>query len=70
MGNTDIHDYPIKILDMITKEDIMEYLDYMSLYEKEGKTIVNKEKGKARKIAAKINRISRPTKARRPQPMM
>ena len=52
MGNMDIHDYPIKILDMITKEDIMEYLDYMSLYEKEGKTIVNKEKGKARKIAS------------------
>ena len=52
MANLDIHDYPIKILDMITKEDIMEYLDYMSLYEKEGKTIVNKEKGKARKIAS------------------
>ena len=51
-GNIPIKDYPIQLLDQITKDDIMEYLDYMSLYEKDGKTIVNKERGKARKIAS------------------
>ena len=47
-----IHEYPIEILDRITKDDINEYLDYMALYEKDGKKMVNHEKGKARKIAS------------------
>lgn len=51
-GKMDIHDFPLEILDQITKEDINEYLDYMNLYLKDGKKIVNHERGKARKIAS------------------
>lgn len=51
-GDIPIKDYPLKLLEQITKDDIMEYLDYMALYEKDGKTIINKERGKARKIAS------------------
>ncbi len=47
-----VREYPIEILDQITKDDINEYLDYMALYEKDGKKMVNHEKGKARKIAS------------------
>lgn len=49
---TDITDIPLSVLDRITKEDILEYLDYMTLYDKDGKVISNKERGKARKIAS------------------
>ena len=48
----DITDFPITILDQITKDDINEYLDYMNLYQKDGKKITNHERGKARKIAS------------------
>jgi site-specific recombinase XerD len=51
-GGMEIQDFPLSLLDQITKDDINEYLDYMNLYDKEGKTIVNHEKGKARKIAS------------------
>ncbi len=34
------------------KEDIEEYLEYITLYEKEGREILNHERGKARKIAS------------------
>lgn len=43
---------PVSILDRVTKDDILEYLDYMTLYDKEGRVIMNKERGKARKIAS------------------
>lgn len=43
---------PIDVLDRITKDDILEYLDYMTLYDKDGRVIANKERGKARKISS------------------
>ena len=47
----DICDYPLDILDQIGREDIEEYLDYITLYEKEGREISNDERGKSRKLA-------------------
>jgi len=47
-----IIDYPIEILDQIKREDIVEYLEYMNYYEKDGREITNDERGKSRKLAA------------------
>ncbi len=49
---TDIRELPLSVLDSITKDDILEYLDHMTLYDKDGRTITNKERGKARKISS------------------
>ncbi len=51
-AKTEIKDYPISLLDQITRLDIEEYLEYMTLYAKDGKEISNDERGKARKLAA------------------
>ncbi len=48
----DIRDYPLSLLDAVTRVDIEEYLEYLTLYQKDGKTITNDERGKARKLAA------------------
>lgn len=48
----DIVDFPITILDQITREDIEEYLDYISYYIKDGKEYTNNERGKKRKLSA------------------
>lgn len=48
----DITEYPVELLDQITRSDILEYLDYMSYYEKEGMEITNEERGKSRKISS------------------
>lgn len=48
----DIVDFPITILDEVGREDIEEYLEYLSLYEKDGVEITNDEKGKNRKLAS------------------
>lgn len=48
----EIMDFPLSILDDIKRVDIEEYLQYMSLYQKDGKDISNEERGKARKLAA------------------
>lgn len=48
----EIKDYPLSILDQLTRIDIEEYLEYMTLYQKDGKDITNDERGKARKLAA------------------
>ena len=48
----EITDYPLSLLDDIKRVDIEEYLQYMSLYQKDGKDISNEERGKARKLAA------------------
>lgn len=47
----DIKDIPISVLDQITRQDIEEYLSYVSYYEKEGKELTNTERGKARKLS-------------------
>jgi len=51
-AQTDITEYKVSLLDQICKDDIMEYLDYISLYSKDGKDITNDEKGKKRKISS------------------
>ena len=48
----DITEFPLSILDRISREDIEEYVEYVSLYEKEGREISNKERGKSRKLAS------------------
>ncbi len=51
-AKSDIRDYPIGLLDQITRNDILEYLDHIAYYEKEGKEITNDERGKSRKISS------------------
>ena len=48
----EIRDFPFSILDELTHLDIEEYLEYMSLYQKDGKDITNAERKKSRKLAA------------------
>lgn len=48
----EITQFPVSILDEITRLDIEEYLEYMGLYQKDGKEITNEERGKARKLSA------------------
>ena len=47
-----IRDYPISILEQIGKEDIEEFLEYLSYYEKDGQIFTNDARGKARKLSA------------------
>lgn len=47
-----IKDLPVSILDSIEREDIEEFLEYLSLYEKQDKEITNAEQGKKRKMSA------------------
>ena len=47
-----ITDFPISVLDQITREDIEEYLDYITYYVKDGKEYSNNERGKKRKLSA------------------
>ncbi|WWR14569.1 tyrosine-type recombinase/integrase [Lachnospiraceae bacterium JLR.KK008] len=48
----DIVEFPMSILDEIGKEDIEEYMDYLSFYIRDGQEITNNERGKARKLAS------------------
>ena len=52
LKNTEVKDFKISVLDMIEREDIEEYLEYLSLYEKDEKEITNTEQGKKRKMSA------------------
>lgn len=49
--NMDLKDFSMDILNQLTRIDIEEYLEYITLYEKDGKEITNDERGKARKLA-------------------
>ncbi len=51
-AKTEITEYKVELLDQITRNDILEYLDFMSYYEKEGKEVTNDERGKSRKISS------------------
>ena len=51
-AKTEITDYPLELLDQLTRVDIEEYMEYLSYYEKDGREITNDERGKARKLAA------------------
>ncbi|MCM1027489.1 MAG: tyrosine-type recombinase/integrase [Roseburia sp.] len=48
----EITDFPLEILDQLTRIDIEEYLEYMAYYERNGREITNDERGKERKLAA------------------
>ena len=50
--NIDIVDFPLSMLDQITREDIEEYLEYITYYVKDGKEYSNNERGKKRTLAA------------------
>ena len=52
LKNKEISDFSISILESITRSDIEEYLENLSLYEKDGRTVINGERGKARKLSA------------------
>jgi len=47
----EITDYPVDILNQIRKEDIEEFLEYITYYKKDDKVITNDERGKARKLS-------------------
>lgn len=48
----DIVDFPLTLLDEIGREDVEEYMEYLSLYLREGQEITNDERGKSRKLAS------------------
>lgn len=48
----DIVDFPIEVMDQITREDIEEYMEYITYYIKDGKEYTNNERGKKRKLSA------------------
>lgn len=52
LAKTEITEYSLSVLDQVTRLDIQEYLEYISLYQKDGKDITNDERGKARKLAS------------------
>lgn len=52
LSKKDIRDYDVSILDQIEREDIEEYLEYLSLYAKDDREITNNEQGKKRKMSA------------------
>lgn len=47
-----IRDYQVRILEQVGKEDIEEFLEYLSFYEKDGQVFTNDARGKARKLSA------------------
>ena len=48
----EITDISLDILEQLTRMDIEEYLEYITLYQKDGKDITNDERGKSRKLAS------------------
>ena len=52
LANMDIRDFPLSLLERLTREDIEEYMEYLSYYQKDGKEYTNDERGKKRKLAS------------------
>ncbi|MBR1670037.1 MAG: tyrosine-type recombinase/integrase [Butyrivibrio sp.] len=52
LSKTEIKDYQIDVLENLQRDDLEEFLEYLSLYEKEDKEITNTETGKKRKMSA------------------
>lgn len=52
LAKRDIVTYELSVLDMVSREDIEEYLEYLTLYEHGDKEITNDERGKARKLSS------------------
>jgi len=52
LKNMEITNFPLEILDSLTREDIEEYMQFLSYYIKDGKEVINNENGKERKLAS------------------
>lgn len=52
LSKIDIKEFPISVLNQVTRMDIEEYLEHITYYQKDGKEITNEERGKARKLSA------------------
>lgn len=52
LGSMDIREFPLSLLEQLTREDIEEYMEYLSYYQKDGKEYTNDERGKKRKLAS------------------
>lgn len=52
LGSMDIKEFPLSLLDQLTREDIEEYMEYLSYYKKDDKEFTNDERGKKRKLAS------------------
>lgn len=48
----EIKDFPLSLLDQVGREDIEEYMEYLSLYTRDGVEYTNDERGKRRKMAS------------------
>lgn len=48
----EMSELPMSILDKVSREDVEEYLEYMSLYKRDGEEVMNDERGKSRKLAS------------------
>lgn len=51
-GKMEIKDFPLSLLDQVGREDIEEYMEYLSLYTRDGVEYTNDERGKRRKMAS------------------
>ena len=47
-----IRDYSFQVLEQVGKEDIEEFLEYLTYYEKDGQVFTNDARGKSRKLSA------------------
>lgn len=52
LAKKEIPEYTVDVLDLLNRDDIEEYLEYITLYDKDGKEFTNAENGKKRKISA------------------
>lgn len=52
LANMDIKEFSLSLLEQITREDIEEYMEYLSYYKKDDKEFTNDERGKKRKLAS------------------
>jgi len=52
LAKINIEDFELDVLDKVDRTDIDEYMEYVSLYDKDGKEFTNKENAKKRKISA------------------
>ncbi len=48
----EIKDYPLNLLDQLSRMDIEEYLEYITLYQRDGRDVTNDERGRSRKLAS------------------
>ena len=52
LSKTPIPEFSLDILNKVSREDLEEYMEYLSLYEKDEKELSNTEQGKKRKMSA------------------